>query len=65
MVLPRSVLEAAKGATGFGETVVHVFGDRGVTGDYIAEVCKLLRRVSGWPLTGIWGGLYTACGEFW
>ena len=62
MVLPQSVLEAAKGATGFGETVVHVFGDRGVIGDYIVN-CSA--ELSGWPLMVIWGGLYTACGEFW
>ena len=57
MVLPQSVLEAAKGAT-----VVHVFGDRGVIGDYIV---KCSAELSGWPLMVIWSGLYTACGEFW
>ena len=45
MVLPLTVLEATKGTAGFGETVIYVFGDRGVIGDYIAEVCKLLHRV--------------------
>lgn len=53
------MLEATKGIAGFGETVVHVFGDRGVIG---AEVCKLLHRVEwvavdgdlGWALHCVW-----------
>lgn len=45
MVLPHSVPKVTKGATDFGETVVHVLGNRGVIGDYITEVCKLLLRV--------------------
>ena len=40
MALPHSVLEVTKGAAGFGEKVVQVFGDHGVIGDYTAKVCK-------------------------
>ena len=52
------MLEVTKRAAGFGEKVVQVSGDHGVIGDYTAKVCR-------WPLVVIWGGLYTASGEFW
>ena len=56
------MLKVTKGATDIGEMVVHVFGDRGVIGDYLAEVCKPLLRVElvavdgdlGWPVYCLW-----------
>ena len=45
MVPAHAALEATKRSAGFGETVVHVIGYRGVIRDDTAKECKMLHRV--------------------
>ena len=39
------MLEVTKGAAGFCEHVVHIFGDKGIIGNDTAKVCELLHSV--------------------
>ena len=45
MVLPNSLLQASKYAARPGKSVVKVFVDGGVVGNYAAQICEMLDRV--------------------
>ena len=47
---------STKGAAGFGETVLQVFGDSSIIWSDTIEVCKLLHRVEWVQLMVIWVG---------